>query len=641
MKNIVVDFSKLGFKYNNCARNNNWCDDFHFPESYPADLDLLNKEDIGGGKFRIWLKLDEIYDDESGEYNFERYYRYIQTASARNEELLLNFGIDVNRDIKIWTKALTNILVHYKERFSNIIYVECLNEPDLVNIDVDTYYRWYKCFYEAVSAVNERIYGSRLLLGGPVLALFESNYLDGFLLRYSEDTSTKKLLDFVSVHDYAGDNDGDGPIRYEHMNRIYKIRSRVNDMLLKYSLSKELPLFITELGVFPGDRATDNFEEDMYAQSAGCAVITAMYGSTGENNHLFHWSVRHKTNPRKNVLAEGKLNELTAYGRLLKILAPMKGRVAKTNPGLADYKNGPGVFATADDEALWILLWNYNYVNYSRSDEVVELTVKGIEFGDSNVRMNTENLDGEKETMVFAPASVIKKTFNMPRNSVVVIRLVRDNIKFFNKPNTTQTEVITTSIKSKLNKGNAWCLPEIRKVKKVTFRECTDEAVTIERSFDGMFWENVYEGKPVRGELEISKAVSAVYIREKNGKSIKCLSSEPLKWLLGCAENQNSYNIRGCELTLPAILDGSRANLIMSVGENNEPFTVSVHIGEDTAEDAVLKLSLYDEIRGWREYTAIGVTKESGELNFDIYDSFAKCVKLESYSKVQINKISF
>ena len=79
----------------------------------------------------------------------------------------------------------------------------------------------------------------------------------------------------------------------------------------------------------------------------------------------------------------------------------------------------------------------------------------------------------------------------------------------------------------------------------------------------------------------------------------------------------------------------------MSVGENNEPFTVSVHIGEDTAEDAVLKLSLYDEIRGWREYTAIGVTKESGELNFDIYDSFAKCLKLESYSKVQINKISF
>ena len=125
MKNIVVDFGKLSEMYNNCARNNNCCDDFHFPESYPADLDLLNKEDIGGGKFRIWLKLEEIYDDESGEYNFERYYRYIQTASAKNEELLLNFGIDVNRDIKIWTKALTRYSFK-RPSVSKVVYLPLL-----------------------------------------------------------------------------------------------------------------------------------------------------------------------------------------------------------------------------------------------------------------------------------------------------------------------------------------------------------------------------------------------------------------------------------------------------------------------------------------------------------------------------------
>lgn len=641
MKNIVVDFGKLSEMYNNCTRNNNWCDDFHFPESYPRDLEYMSEEGIGGGKLRIWLKLENIYNEESGEYNFERYYRYIETAASRNEELLINVDIESKRDTKKWAEPVKKILLHYKERFCNIVYVECLNEPDLIKVDVDVYYKWYCVLYEAVRYVNgtDGISGRKLLLGGPALSAYNREYLNGFLSRYADDLSTDKLLDFIAIHEYAGDIDGDGPIRYEHINRVYKIRNRIEEILVKYSVAKDIPLFITESGVFPGERATDNYADDMYAQSAGSAVITAMYASSGENNHLFHWAVRHKTNPRKNVLAEGKLNELTVYGQLLKLLEPMKGRIAEVSPGYDDYVNGPGAFATSDGEELFILLWNYNYVNYTRGNEEVELKVKGLPFGSDNVRIETRDLKGCEEVKVIAPTEALEMTFTLERNSVMLIKLVRDNIKVYSQPTTTLTETVKATVRNRLNKNNVCCLPEIRDVISLEFEECINGNAAIERSFDGVFWEEVYSGAVINGELTPQYAIAARYVREKNGRAIKKVCSKAQKWLLGCSENQNPYVIKGDRLLEPAILNGRRACLIMATDDKITSFTVSVKIGENTKEDAVLKLTLFDERDGWREYTSVGVTKETGSLTFEIYGSFVKCIRFEAYSEVQINEI--
>ncbi|MBQ3008088.1 MAG: hypothetical protein IJD80_00740, partial [Oscillospiraceae bacterium] len=374
-----------------------------------------------------------------------------------------------------------------------------------------------------------------------------------------------------------------------------------------------------------------------YAQSAGCAVIAAMYGASGENNHIFHWSVRHKTNPRKNILCENKINELTVYGRLLKLLAPMQGKVAEVTPGYENYSNGAGAFGVSDGENLYVLLWNYNYVDYSKDSEQVELTIKGIPFGQDNIRINTEDLDGKMQTKVICPADSLKKTFEMQRNSVMLIKLVRDNIKRLSQPNTTLIEKCSASVRNRIEKGNVICFSQIRDVNKIIFLQNISQQVILERSFDGYFWEDIYIGEAINGELVLDCPIKARYLREKSGIAVRKIYSSELQWLLGCDERQSQYKIKGNKLLKPAILNGSRACLIMSIGEHDGAFTICTEIGKETADGALLKVSLYDEVNGWREYTSAEVGKETSNLSFMVYNSLVKYIKLEAQGEVQIN----
>src|SRR5690606_9105976 len=90
----------------------------------------------------------------------------------RYEKDILTGNLPVT--MKDWKTIFKAGLKHYKEKFTNIRYVEVCNEYELKGFmdgTDDQYYEFYKLAYEAVNEVNKELKltgKDRILVGGPV-----------------------------------------------------------------------------------------------------------------------------------------------------------------------------------------------------------------------------------------------------------------------------------------------------------------------------------------------------------------------------------------------------------------------------------------------------------------------------------------
>lgn len=381
MKAVVnVDCSvKLG-AYSKTFINNNWCDSHHFHESYYSDIEFMKKTGIEFDKFRIWINPKGWYDFNTGNYRFERYYRYLEGASRVSNSILIDTGSPIKTvTLEEYRNILKTGLKYYKERFPKIKFIECLNEVDLEEtLDTTGYYEFYKVHYTVINEINDELNPEiPLQVGGPVAYRFDRDFIKTFLDNYKNDTNSSKRLDFISYHQYGRQDEE--LIREDNIAAVGKEREEIEGWLLERGLPADIPSFITEIGVFPGANGTEDCAGDMLTQAAGMAEMNYYYSTSSELNVPFQWAVRHKTNERKDMLAKDFTEKLTPYGNVLKMQSMLKAtKIQSISDGLTQGGIGVGSVATIDDSSIAIMLWNYQWTKTDGPSYETTVNIKNL-----------------------------------------------------------------------------------------------------------------------------------------------------------------------------------------------------------------------------------------------------------------------
>ena len=345
-------------------------------------------EKFGKAKImRSWLTLNDMWDYKTGEVNYDfpvgwgfnlwtTYYDYMDRFSEISEDVLLN--IRGNHELvksgaismAKWKEVCKGAIKHYKSRYPNIRYIEALNEysgkhfGDLKN---DEYYPFYKCFYQIVNEINQELKPEiPLLVGGPCImggSLDEEGEstkrtkLKSFLKNFKEDTSEDKKLDFLSYHQY-NDTKLNPSTALTH-------EALIDSWLVENGLSANIPIFIDEMGCFPGSRHLGCVEEDLFVTACNIASLMYYYEQQPDM-YGFHWVIQHKTNERKNQI----LDDLrwTPYGISMLMSALHKDdKLESESDALVE---GQGVYAVAsgDENEAILQVWNYQWENNNTFD---------------------------------------------------------------------------------------------------------------------------------------------------------------------------------------------------------------------------------------------------------------------------------
>ena len=437
-------------RYNNITRT-------HMLDS--REIDLYKENGLGAKVLRVWLSDEKIYDKETGKYNYEFTNEYLTAASPATDFILANFkfvGL-----IQEW--ALTpeqaqpiveKILTDLKSKFPKLRYIEVMNEPDFGpeyqnKITPANYYSYYKVVNEAVNHVNSKSNPAiPLEVGGPAIAKFDLQWLSAFLDDYMKDPSPNKKLDFVSWHAYFEPTDSSYAFLKDDPSRVKNQRLLFEEELDKRGLSKSIPAFMTEMGIYPGPLFDQqgSFRNDHLRQAAGLASIHYWFL---ESDHIypFNWVMRHHVEGRKDQLVTRDefgdpmvhYDKFTPYGNSLIMFAKLKENrlQASTSTSISE---GKGVYAlaTSDSSGVAAMVWNYQSVhnigyqtkvvfnNLPTSFENQTFIVKTyrIDFETSNYHADLENSNLELvEEKVYKNAKEFKKTIFLHPNALQLLVL--------------------------------------------------------------------------------------------------------------------------------------------------------------------------------------------------------------------------
>jgi hypothetical protein len=141
-------------------------------------------------------------------------------------------------------------------------------------VHADAHYQFFKCLYEAVAAFNaQQAAGDQLKIAG--LGSNNPNsrwdFINGFLHRYSKDTSTKKRLDYITWHTYLFP--GNFPAQ------VKGVGDSLQRMLIKYDLDKHLPVIVDEMGLAEPSTIEDlsDLQGAMKKEAAMASFTTALH----------------------------------------------------------------------------------------------------------------------------------------------------------------------------------------------------------------------------------------------------------------------------------------------------------------------------------------------------------------------------
>ncbi|HHV44869.1 MAG TPA: hypothetical protein GXX57_09435 [Firmicutes bacterium] len=345
------------------------------------DIERLQR-DFDFRVYRGWMNMSHYYNLEKGTYDFARYYAYLERLSSLSDGIMIVLrGLEPQVEqglltMEEYTQILKDGLLHYKEKYPKLKYVEAMNEFDLLRQEITftrPYYDFYKAFYEAVNYVNRTLQPEEpLLLGGPVASHFGVNYtsdawerertlLQEFIRDFAQDPNPEKRLDFLSYHQYLNRNG----YRPSLVDREIEM---IREYFLAHSLDPDVPIHITELGVLPGDYGTDDYAADLLLQAAGVATLMYRYLEQGLTT-TYHWVDHHLENSRKDVLVPNQPGKLTPYGNMMLMQTMLKqNRVAavaspQTSEGIGVY-----ALASADETGVAIMIWNYDWPDWTWGD---------------------------------------------------------------------------------------------------------------------------------------------------------------------------------------------------------------------------------------------------------------------------------
>lgn len=111
-------------------------------------------------------------------------------------------------------------------------------------VHADAHYQFFQCLYEAVAIFNKQQPAADQI---KVAGLGSNNpnsrwdFIKGFLLRYSQDTSPNKRLDYLTWHTYLF------PGNYPSM--VKGVGDSLQHLLKQYQLDQNLPVIVDEMGL--------------------------------------------------------------------------------------------------------------------------------------------------------------------------------------------------------------------------------------------------------------------------------------------------------------------------------------------------------------------------------------------------------
>lgn len=329
---------------------------------------------------RCWLLLDQAWDYRTGTYRFNyeinkdyyegdpnkkrygvlgvatglRYYDYVDSVSANSETVLMNIRryeqevLTGMISFETWKDVFKAAVHHYKQRCSNLRYIEVLNEPtakDQSNLGkIERYYDFYRRAYEAINELNADLQPELpLLVGGN--AGFRTQQAIRLIEDFARDTSPGKKLDFLSFHHYWIE---------KTPAQIAAWEEEIDAALRERSLPTDIPIFVTEIGY--AHKWTDDPKKNLW-QAAGMTAFQYQ-ARHSEDLRLFPWVQYHSPQQIAFVQFDTKLR-MTPFGAAVKMLR-MHGdkEVAATSSGFHKTGNGLGALATLDENGLVIELWN-------------------------------------------------------------------------------------------------------------------------------------------------------------------------------------------------------------------------------------------------------------------------------------------
>lgn len=324
-----------------------------------SDANFMNEVGLHATVCRVWAGVGFV--DEAG----------FEVANQMSDYLMVSYDyykMDKREQAKCELATL-------KRRFPKLRYVEVSNELDYnqsKGVTADKFYAIYKSMNEIVNEVNKELKsGIPLEIGGPVSSNLNTVWLERFLDDYAADTWKDKRLDFISYHGYfAKSSDINNRLFYkDNPSLAAEQRDYITTQLAKRGLWQETPVFVSELGIYPGPLADDysSMGDDQLRNAAGMASLLYWY-TQSDNIYPMNWVLRHPTEGRKDQLVshdkDGKnfacTHHLTPYGNMMMMMSKMKNNRV-TAVCSVPQKNGKGIYAQAskDELGISVMLWNF------------------------------------------------------------------------------------------------------------------------------------------------------------------------------------------------------------------------------------------------------------------------------------------
>ena len=365
------------------------------PVNHPNDGCFLNEQGLHALVTRVWA--GPGYVDEAG----------FQTAHEMSDYLLMSYGL-VSAEQK---KIFKDELIELKHRFPKLRYIEAGNEYDYEQtkgVTVKEYYRKvFRPMMEVVNEVNRELQPDiPIEIGGPVSSCFNPEWIAQLLDDYKADVSADKRLDFISYHGYfVWDETGRNRLFFkDNPSRVLGQREAIDKMLHERGLNESLPVFVSEMGIYPGPLADDynSMDDDRVRQAVGMLSLFYWYGKS-KYIYPFNWVIRHHLEGRKDMLftADDRTPlepQFTPYGeasRKLSLQADTAVSVSYPEP-----EDGKGLYVQAaiDHDKITLLFWNYQQMGRHAVAARLELKNVPAEWQAAIAQLPT--------TIVLAPNSI-------------------------------------------------------------------------------------------------------------------------------------------------------------------------------------------------------------------------------------------
>lgn len=326
------------------------------PVNHPDDANFLNTQGLHALVTRVWA--GPGYVDEVG----------FKTANEMSDYLLMSYGLtDVGQKDQFKTE-----LTALKRRFPKLRYVEAGNEYDYEQskgVNVKQYYaRVFRPMMEVVNEVNRELrFEIPIEIGGPVSSCFNREWIGQLLDDFKADKRKEKHLDFISYHGYfVWDKTGTERLFFkDDPMLVCGQRAAIDRMLRDRGMNTTVPVFVTEMGIYPGPLADDynRIDDDRMRQAVGMLSLFYWYGKE-KNIYPFNWVLRHHLEGRKDMLATADDRtplppRFTPYGEAVKKLSLQAENVVGVS--YPEPKDGHGLYVQAciDQNKFTLLVWNY------------------------------------------------------------------------------------------------------------------------------------------------------------------------------------------------------------------------------------------------------------------------------------------